>query len=348
MYETVDEQRQAEVQARLNSLATAQPAAIDPDSPWPDYMNHVADWGSDLQAEAITYGVKEPRYLPILGQSGFIRVGFAHLLSAAPKLGKTELLLQSIADWRPLDEVVYYYTEEYRDLWVERLAGCYQRGYVFPHVKFMYLPQHPIESRMNLIRDALANEHPTTIVVDTIRAGLNIEDEADNHAIRRALEPLTQACHAGNKTLILVHHTSKARGQSGFLDSAAGGYDFLGAVDGVLNLSRKARTHQMDTRRRLVGAGRMRFGGEMTYHWPDTAGPLVVYTDGDSDELPSTVTEVWQTTKDIGMPVDLLKSWAQQGLVECSMDINNIKQGTSPRWRLVQRDYDPDDFQEAA
>lgn len=328
----------ATARERYDRLHLAEPTIPDPDHPAKDRSTIASDWGSDLQAEAVMQGLVAPRYLPVLGQDGFIRQGFVHLLSASPKAGKTELLLQSIADWDHQSEVVYYFTEEYRDLWLERLYGMYLRKLTYEHVRFFYLPQIDHEKRPALIANMLGTEAPTAIIVDTIRSGLAIEDEGNNPAIRAALEPLTAAAHANDKTLILVHHTSKAMANSAQLHSAAGGLDFLGAVDGVINLSKKPRAPQSDTSRILVAAGRMRFGGELHYHWPDKSGPLVVKLE--DANIPDTLGYDWVTTRQAGSTVEQLKALVRAGLIECDLDIVKEQPGKTYHWRRLPPDID--------
>lgn len=341
-YEDVDAKRAEESQLRLQRLLEAEILDPDPDNPPADQSNNVSDWGSELQLEAIAYGLPEPQYLTLLGQPGFIRKGFVHLLSAAPKAGKTELLLQSIADWDHQNELVYYFTEEYRDLWLERLHLMHQRQLTYEHVRFFYMPRVATDERPGFIRAQVASLLPTVVVVDTIRSGLVIEDESNNPAIRAALEPLTRAAHAHDTTLILVHHTSKALARSSRIESAAGGLDFLGAVDGVINLSPWPRTAQTDTRRKLTGAGRMKFGGEMNYWWPDKNGPLEVMLTRAS--VPDALGEIyWVATKDAGLPLDQLKELERAGLVECSEDLRHSVQGKALKWRRLPPDPDNPD-----
>jgi hypothetical protein len=309
------------------------------DNPAPEPTGQSQDWGSDLQVEAIQYGVPEPLWLPILGQPGFLRAGFVHLLAASAKVGKTELLLQSIAQWNHVREVVYYFTEEYRDLWMERLAGAYAlRGETFEHVKFFYLPRIPLEQRAAYIRDRVSDRIPTVIVVDTVRSGLNIQDEADNPAIRKVMEPITAAAHAHNKTVLLVHHTSKARANSSTLEASAGGLDFLGAVDAVLTLTRLSRRPTSDTHRKLIGAGRMRFGGELVYHWPDKDGPLVPTSEAGDDLPPGLSLAEWKTTAEIGGSITVadLRKLVLAGRAECNMQLDDIDRGSRPKWRAIE------------
>lgn len=327
----IDETRYDDAEERLTRLRTVTVYDIDPDDLPPDNSSSMSDWGSELQMEAARYGVPEPVYLPVLGRPGFIRKGFVHLLTAAPKAGKTELLLQSIADWDHHAEVVYYFTEEYRDLWLERLDGMRQRGYTYEHVKFFYLPRLEPAKRMDFITGRIGDDMPTVIIVDTIRSGLPIEDEANNPAIRKVLEPITTQAHAAEKTVILVHHTSKAMASKSKLISSAGGLDFLGAVDAVLNLTPKGPN--TDTRRVLIGNGRMRFGGDLTYHWPDKAGPLRVLDEEEDLVVPDTLTFDWQSTRKIGVPLELLKQMATEGLIECNLDLNKENQGKTYLWR---------------
>jgi hypothetical protein len=350
-YEDADEQRAAELAKRIQAARRALARGhipLDPDTPVPE-ASDVMYWGSELVAYATNYGVPEPKYLPILGETGFLRRGYSHILAAAPKMGKTELLLQSIADWS--SEAVAYFTEEYADIWLERLARAQQLSadHLYAHVKFINLPKLPHATRLGAIQKHIEDPVFTVVLVDTIRAGLELEDENDNNKLRRQLEPLTLAAHEHDKTLLLVHHTNKAQAASGSQVSVAGGLDLQGAMDAVLVLAPKHRKQNTDTdtRRVLRGWGRMRCGGTLHYHWPNSEGPLVPYEPDDILDVPETITAAGVSTRDSGLKLDVLRQLAQHGLIECIdratgeiLPPDATAQGRKLIWRLLESDVE--------
>lgn len=219
--------------------------------------------------------IKPYAYLPVLGEEKPVFVdGLCTLLYAPPKVGKTEFLMQTLlrlVGGKRGPRKVVWYTEEYDpNIWGNRIGTLHPLS---PHE----LPQIS-EIQLRDGWDADINEEvnkllsvdrvrflkhiewndipgdapvtPTIVVVDTIKL-LRIESEWDSAQIRRAIEPLYSLSKSLKFTLLLVHHARKQPGTFG--QNAAGGYDFMGAVDVVVELS---RTNQRDSRRLSVIGGR--------------------------------------------------------------------------------------------
>lgn len=66
------------------------------------------------------------------------------------------------------------------------------------------------ESHFNLIRDKALACKPDLIIVDTLSALMDIEDENDNAIVKReAMKPLRKLARLTNSAVLLLHHTGK-------------------------------------------------------------------------------------------------------------------------------------------
>src|SRR5206468_2065254 len=130
--------------------------------------------------------------LPLLGVEGRIIKRLANVVSAPPKCGKTELIYRCLNSWLELGETVLYYTEEPRLVWQHRLNALdiiELRGLTFVFGLGM-------EVGKMLERAGSGSE--TVIVVDTLRGlGILPEEENDNGAVARSLEPWLTVCRQG-------------------------------------------------------------------------------------------------------------------------------------------------------
>lgn len=218
--------------------------------------------------------IKPYTYIPVLGEDKPILVnGLCSLIYAAPKVGKTEFLMQTllrIVGGKRGPRKVVWYTEEYdTNIWGNRIGAL---NPLSPH-EALQAPEIQLRDgwsidinedvnkllsvdRLRFLKQIEWNDiptdvpiTPTIVVVDTIKL-LRIENENDSAQIRRAIEPLYSLAKELKFTLLLVHHARKQAGMFG--QNAAGGYDFMGAVDVVIELS---RTDKKDARRRLSVIG---------------------------------------------------------------------------------------------
>jgi hypothetical protein len=197
----------------------------------------------DLKRQALSDPSPALTMLPFLGQhesSPFI-VGAAHLLSAYPKAGKTELLCRLVSEWCTLGYKVRYFSEESMRIWQARLK----------------LANSEFDD-VTIVAD-IGRSDSDVIVIDTMKL-LMMENENDNSQINMALTPLVAACRASDKTLVIAHHTRKGGGLGG--EAAAGGYQFFGGVDVGLELE---RVGQPTNRRKLHGQGRILDVPELLY-----------------------------------------------------------------------------------
>jgi len=198
--------------------------------------------------------------LPLLGADGYIIKGLSNLLTAGPKFGKTELIYQSMKVWLQRGETVLYFTEEPKLVWQQRLKMLDiidQRGLVLVFAL-------GIDAADLLKRVAAGSE--TVVVVDTLR-GLGVlgEEENDNSAVARAVEPWLTTCRQG-KTFLGVHHDRKSGGTHG--RGVSGAHALVGAVDIVLQV----RHGQKDNQRIVSAIGRLTSPPELIYErLPDGA-----------------------------------------------------------------------------
>ncbi len=170
------------------------------------------------------------KYLPLLGQSGYLVEGWSHLLAGFPRVGKSELLYACMVEWLRAGQTILYFTEEGRELWRQRL----QRQRV--PAEGLQLVFALGGKSLDLLTRMRKSGEPI-VVIDTIRS-LQVlpADENDNAAVARALEPWVTAAREMSKTLILSHHARKGGGEHG--EGISGGHALFGAVDVALEVCR--------------------------------------------------------------------------------------------------------------
>lgn len=170
--------------------------------------------------------------------------GWSHLLSAYPKVGKTELITRIVAEWCRNGYSVHYITEEPMGVWAKRLRAMRWAGGNL-HLSFA------MGATGQAIVANIRQRTQPIVIVDTLRL-LGIENENDSAMVAKAMSPLIAACRKGEKTLVAVHHTRKTGGEYGM--ASAGSHAFAGMVDVVLELNRVKKEKNM---RVLSGIGRI-------------------------------------------------------------------------------------------
>jgi DNA-binding transcriptional ArsR family regulator len=192
--------------------------------------------------------------LPLLGVDGYFIEGWANILAAYPKVGKTELLVACCGSWLREGRTILYISEESRKLWRLRVSRLEE----WPRGMRVYCGLH--EDPRQLLRVAtVASEQ--VVIVDTIRNLLGFQDERDNSEVARRLNPWIDAARDGNKTLIFVHHMRKGGGEHG--EGIAGAHALLGAVDVALELAYDPHGH--NNRRRVRAYTRLEQPDELEY-----------------------------------------------------------------------------------
>jgi hypothetical protein len=199
--------------------------------------------------EAETMEFPELEFLPFLGQPGYIARGYAILLSAYAKVGKTELVCWNVREWLLRGEKVLYLTEESAATFVRRAK---RMGWFDAAKKgggellFWCAPSKA--TRDDVVEFILDHPEYSVVVCDTLRKVARFTNENDNSIVWSELEPLIEAATRVNKqTLLMVHHESKSGGQDG--RGIAGGHAIVGAVDAFLEVRKHPRhkTHRIVT-----------------------------------------------------------------------------------------------------
>jgi len=210
----------------------------------------------DLRKEAKAEDSPSLEFLPLLGQEGFIVKGWSHILAGYPKVGKTELIIRSVSEWR--GERILFFTEEPESLWKARLEN-FPESYGLEHVKVCFaLGVKPSE-----ILKEVKDGDESVLVIDTVRSLLGIKDETDNSEVSRAMIPFIAAAREREKTIIFGHHERKAGGSHG--KGITGGHAFLGVVDIATELD----WANSKRKRRLRGWGRIFEVPELVYEQLD-------------------------------------------------------------------------------
>lgn len=294
----------------------------------------------DLKRQALSDPSPALTMLPFLGQlesSPFI-LGAAHLLSAYPKAGKTELLCRLVSEWCTLGYKVRYFSEESMRIWQARLKLANSE---FDDVTIV----DALGAGRHLIVADIGRSDSDVIVIDTMKL-LMMENENDNGQINMALTPLVAACRASDKTLVIAHHTRKGGGLGG--EAAAGGYQFFGGVDVGLELE---RVGQPTNRRKLHGQGRILDVPELLYErsndgsfsflgYSDQLAPQAIAT-----HLDQVLTEDFQTTNKLRLVLPapqpstdqvskVLREMAEEKSVERLPPLSKgNKPGVTYKWR---------------
>ncbi len=242
----------------------------------------------DLQAQAREEGL-ELESLPLLGRHGYFFRGWTHLLSAYPKIGKTELLVRVVAEW---NETILWFTEESIETWKARLAGL---PFTLERVVLFFGLGVPREVLLRRI----AQGTEKAVIIDTDKL-LGIRDPNDAGEVTEVLVPFISTCREQGKTLVIAHHERKAGGQHG--EGISGSHAFLGLVDIALELLPDA---QARNRRLIRGYGRVVSICELVYELREDGlmvalgAPEVLSLEATKERVLALLTEDWQTLREI-------------------------------------------------
>lgn len=235
----------------------------------------VREWnGADLAAAKLP----PVETLPLLGQRGYIGKGLSNLIAAFPKVGKTTLMEAFLRETLGAGETVLYFTEEPAGLWGPRLTGDPSQWAGLNLVLAMGLP-------VPLLLDRVRTGDETIVVIDTLRSVIGWDNENDNAQIAAAVTPWIVACRDSNKTLIGLHHSTKAGGNYG--KGISGGHALFGAFDQAVEVER----HGADNQRRVRTFGRIGAHPDMLYEMDDdgrlriATGPLRTTAEDDGRRL---------------------------------------------------------------
>lgn len=207
--------------------------------------------------------------IPLLGQSGFLFRGCAHLLVSHPKVDKTQVILHSARQWLEQGLCVAILYEESEPLMSNRLKSQPAlQALASEHIYFVKL-NAPLNDRVLRALDAELNAD--IYVVDTARAFLPIRNENDNAELASHHYALVNANQAIGKTLIMLHHAPQELPTKVALRSA-GGLATAGAYDMVIAIAQVQQGD--DTRCRVEAEGRLAPHEPFEFQWSD--GDLVL------------------------------------------------------------------------
>jgi|GEM_PF-5100499 len=178
-------------------------------------------------------------YLPLLGLPGWLVAGWSVLLSGYPRCGKTELLIRLIREWLGEGRTVLLITEESRHTWAMRLRGLEGDWSGLQIVC-------GLGSSPELLLERACYGAEETVVVDTLRNLLQLQDERDNSEVARVVNPWTAGCRAAGKTLVTAHHQRKGGGEHG--EGISGAHALLGSFDIAIEI----KFDQLHPDRRLL------------------------------------------------------------------------------------------------
>lgn len=182
-----------------------------------------------------------------LGKESPFYVGTSHLFSAYPKVGKTTFLFYCIKQWLEAKHKVLFLSEEGKTIWIERYSRIpiEQKG-VRVHMAMGETYQD--------LEEHIKEAEETVIVLDNTRL-LGISDENNASEVYKKLSPLIASCRETDKTLILIHHASKAETDD-MTKVATGSHAYAGTVDTVITI-KKPDNAPIDTQRQVDSVGRI-------------------------------------------------------------------------------------------
>ena len=208
-----------------------------------DYDTNAPIHSFRAMKEALDAGeISRPDVIPLLtlGANTELRSpiikGWLHLYTGAPKVGKTELLFQTILNWRD-ERRTLWLSEEGFGVWVEK-AHRTPWSVVEGDFHFAYARDKDEAWMVSVIEQMDDNGGLDVVVVDTIKM-LGIEEENNPAQISRAFSPFANICAKRGITVILVHHNRKAGGKFG--EEVSGSNAFAGSVDVIISLSRNSQ-----------------------------------------------------------------------------------------------------------
>lgn len=287
---------------------------------------------TSLATDGVSAGLES---LPMLGQDGYFIKGWAHILAAYPKVGKTELLFACTKEWCTEGQKVLWLSEEGEQVWRHRRV----RQADFPEgLRLVFGLGH---KERDLLEEAVSGTEDV-VIVDTVRSLLNIRDENDNSVVAATLGRWTAALRP--KTQIYVHHERKAGGEGG--RAIAGGSGFLGIVDRSVELSQDG---QAERRRTVFVSSRiveppnllyemtpegelMALGSPNDVSLAETKRRVLTVMDGDLKALSAICNALPEPQPSSSQVRKALGELASEGVIE--RDPREDRRGTTYRWRI--------------
>lgn len=185
-----------------------------------------------------------------------------NLIAAAPKVGKSALLIHLFAEIKkgngtclgkparkPWNKLIISGNDMSSAQWLkyllrEGLATCVSGDYNSPDAQF--LPSEDVilwdqgrparldESGIEAMR-AMCERHPDSLlVIDSLRSNIDSSYDENKAEIREPIERAKEALAGCEVTVVLVHHARKGEGGSSAISAAAGSNAISAACDGTL------------------------------------------------------------------------------------------------------------------
>jgi len=218
--------------------------------------------------------VPRPKVLPMLTLTDETTIrsplieGWLILYTGKPKIGKTELLSQTILNWQD-EKSVLWFSEEGFSVWVEKTI---RTPSAIIHNDFAFVQVEDNDTQW--IQSTIKRIQPNVVVIDTIKL-LGIEEENKPSEIRAALKPYYLLAHQKNITIILIHHDRKAVGTFG--DQISGSNSFPATADVTMSIKRVSLV-LTDTKRVVEVSGRAD-NTEFAYMLDKETGQMVILGD---------------------------------------------------------------------
>lgn len=276
--------------------------------------------------------------LPLLGVRGYIGLLLATLIVAFPKVGKTTLVLELLREWLGLGYRVLVFTEEPEIAWQLRLremAGDWSK------VRFVFA----MNADPNELLGRMQEGDEEIVIVDTVRPVFGIDNENDNSETARKVAPWLADCRRLNKTLVALHHMTKAGGDHG--RGISGGHALFASFDTALEIE---RVPGISNRRLVKGYARLLTPEDLLYQREDDGSltslgeAKAVTHDEVVKRVESVLSETWQNRTEIGEslaepPVGkemirrALGELVDKGVAE--RDPAEDKRGATYKWRIL-------------
>jgi hypothetical protein len=294
---------------------------------------------ADLQKKA----QEEPdmSILPFLGDSSlpFFAEGLSHILAAAPKAGKTTLLIRLTREWAESGHRVLFVSEEPEIVWRRRMAAE-ESGEWLERIILVCCLGLPVERLLGRVKSG----EESIVILDTSKI-LGVEDENDSSTVNLAITPWIATAREKSKTFIMAHHCRKGGGAQ--VDAVAGSHAWTGVFDTVLELLPDDRN---DNQRQLRAVGRLLPSCKTVYSMANglltnLGSPGEVELQAVKERLLDSLTEEWETTsnarKRLGEPLPsassvkrALEDLAAEGLLERDPPLSEgARQGKYYKWR---------------
>lgn len=255
--------------------------------------------------------IPEPHFLMVLGECGsttkLFTKGLSHCITAQPSAGKTHFIAQSAMHWN--EQPVIYCTEEGVSTWAYRIRKYLEAG--LPNNQQLQIKPCLGEGHKFILDTINAAPEGSIVIVDTLRAFANVEDEASGAQWSFALDPWCGAARKRNITLILIHHSKKGAPGKDPIDNASGSNSLMSRVEQRITIN------ESEGHISVYGKGK---NWQITpSHWKRSGDKFVSMTADElrqiSDNLTNSVTQR-MSAYDIITVKDLFKKLIADG-IEC-------------------------------